>query len=100
MKDADWATQTCHFGWYVDGIFPKGTDGTHINGVNWSNDRSLIACGDDYGLVQIFRSPAREGCHPISLRGHSEHVVRVVFVGDNLISVGGQDKTVMFWVKK
>lgn len=100
LKDADWATQTTHFGWYVDGIFPKGTDGTHINGVNWSNDRTLIACGDDYGLVQLFRSPAREGCHPISLRGHSEHVVRVVFVGDNLVSVGGQDKTVMFWTKK
>jgi WD40 repeat protein len=29
-----WASHHCKFGWLVDGIFPKGTDGTHINGVD------------------------------------------------------------------
>jgi WD40 repeat protein len=60
-------------------------------------NKDIIVCGDDYGLVQIFRSPARKGCHPISLRGHAEHVVRVMFVGDDLVSIGGQDKTVFHW---
>lgn len=54
-----WATETAHFGWHVDGIFPSGTDGTHINGVAGSSDGNLLACGDDYGLVQVFRNPAR-----------------------------------------
>ena len=33
-----WDTNTAKFGWCVDGIFPSGTDGTHINSVAWSKD--------------------------------------------------------------
>jgi microtubule-associated protein-like 6 len=91
----DWATQHCKFGWNVDGIFPKGADGTHINAVDQNEDQSLICCGNDYGLVQIFRNPARKGCAPTSMRGHSEHVVRARFGRGNLnkwlFSVGGYD---------
>lgn len=79
-----WASHHCKFGWCVDGIFPKGADGTHINGVDINENQSLIACGDDYGLLQIFRNPARKGCNPTSYRGHSEHVVRVKFGRGNL----------------
>ena len=79
-----WANHHCKFGWCVDGIFPKGTDGTHINGVDMSEDQSLIAAGDDHGLVQIFRNPCRKGSKPRSYRGHSEHVVRVLFGRGNL----------------
>lgn len=32
----EWATNTAKFGWLVDGIFPAGVDGTHINGVDIS----------------------------------------------------------------
>lgn len=96
-----WASQHCKFGWSVDGIFPRGTDGTHINGVDASEDQSLIACGDDYGLVQLFRNPCRKGSKPRSFRGHSEHVVRVAFgrgdLAQYLFSVGGYDQTVMQW---
>ena len=96
-----WQTQHCKFGWLVDGIFPKGTDGTHINGVDMNPEQTLISCGDDYGLVQLFRNPARKGVQPRSFRGHSEHVVRVRFGTDGLaeylFSVGGYDQTVMQW---
>jgi WD40 repeat protein len=94
-----WATNNAKFGWLVDGIFPPGTDGSHINYVDFSSDGQLIATGDDYGLVNIFRNPARLGHKPISLRGHSEHVVRVSFAaGDNyLFSIGGYDQTLMQW---
>ena len=33
-----WATGHAKFGWLVDGIYPKGTDGSHINGVDFSED--------------------------------------------------------------
>ena len=33
-----WATSTVKFGWNVEGIYPSGTDGTHINGVCGSAD--------------------------------------------------------------
>jgi len=34
----DWADQTCPFGWSVQGIYPEGTDGSHINTVCMSRD--------------------------------------------------------------
>jgi WD40 repeat protein len=94
-----WATGHAKFGWLVDGIFPTGTDGTHINGVDFSKDNNIIATGDDYGLVNLFRNPARKAHKPLSLRGHSEHVVRVAFAPNDshLYSVGGYDQTLMQW---
>ena len=98
----EWATKTCKFQWETDGIYPKGTDGTHINSVAGSADRQLMATGDDYGLVNLFRDPVRAGGLPRSLRGHSEHVVRVKFSRDdqNLFSIGGYDQTLMQWKRK
>lgn len=98
-KGTTWASGHAKYGWLVDGIFPSGTDGTHINGVEFSKDNTLIATGDDYGLVNIFRNPCRGGHKPISLRGHSEHVVRVSFAKNDtyLFSVGGYDQTLMQW---
>ena len=94
-----WATKHVKFGWHVDGIYPSGCDGSHINGVDGSHDGSLIATGDDFGLVNIFRDPVRNGGIPRSMRGHSEHVVRVAFSPDDsyLFSVGGFDQTLMQW---
>ena len=34
----EWATTTVKFAWNVEGIYPKGTDGSHINGVAGSCD--------------------------------------------------------------
>ena len=94
----EWATKTVKFAWDVQGIYPSGTDGTHINSVCASADRQLLATGDDYGLVCLFRDPCIKG-RPRSYRGHSEHVVRVLFgAGDSyLYSVGGYDQTLMQW---
>ena len=33
-----WADQTCKFGWNVQGIFPPGCDGSHINSVSMTKD--------------------------------------------------------------
>lgn len=76
-KGTEWANNGAKYSWSTEGIFPAAQDGSHINGVTWSKDRTLIATGDDWGLVNIFRNPARKGHHPKTLRGHSEHVVRV-----------------------
>ena len=101
-KDMEWATQSTKIGWSVLGVFPSGTDGSHVNGVAMSATGTLIATGDDWGLVNIYRNPCREGSVAKSFRGHSEHVVRVKFgLADTYIfSIGGQDKTLMQWKKK
>ena len=99
----DWASQHCNFGWCVDGLFPKGTHGTHINGVDINEDQTVICAGDDYGLVQIFRNPCRKGSMPRSYRAHSEHGVRAKFgrggLAGYLFSVGGYDQTMLQWKK-
>jgi len=83
----------------VQGIFPPGCDGTHINSVSLSKDDLLIATGDDYGLLNLYRNPCLEEHQGRSYRGHSEHVTRVKFFeGDNfLITLGGFDQTVIQW---
>jgi WD40 repeat protein len=37
-KDTIWDSLSMKLGWEVDGIFPSGEDGTHINSVNSSKD--------------------------------------------------------------
>lgn len=78
-----------------------GTDATHINGVNESPDGNNLITGDDYGLVNLFRNPARDGSKPRCYRGHAEHVVRVAFNSDGsyAYSIGGFDQTLMIWKK-
>lgn len=100
-KGMEWATNTVKVAWHVGGIWPRGVDGTHINGVNSSPDGSLLVTADDYGLVSIYNNPARPGADPRCYRGHSEHVVRAKFcdVGQKLFSIGGYDQTLMQWNK-
>lgn len=100
-KGTAWATNTVKIAWHVRGIFPKGVDGTHVNGVESSPDGALLATGDDYGLVCLWNNPARPGAKPRCYRGHSEHVVRVKFCdqGAYLFSIGGYDQTVMQFKK-
>lgn len=100
--DTIWATNSAKFGWCVDGIFPGNTDGTHVNHVCFSDDMTLVMTADDYGLVNIYRNPARKGHTPRSYRAHSEHVVRARFTpgAERIVSIGGYDKTVMVWAKQ
>lgn len=101
-KATQWATSTLKFTWNTEGIYPSGADGTHINGVAGSHDGKLLACGDDFGLVTLFRDPCRKGGKPRCFRGHSEHVVRTIFSEDDgyLFSIGGYDQTLMQWKRQ
>lgn len=61
LKGIEWNSQTTKIGWSLTGIFPKGVDASHVNGVAISSNEKLIATGDDYGNLNIFRNPCREG---------------------------------------
>lgn len=55
----EWANHSVKFGWRVDGIYPAGTDVTFVNSVEESKDKCLIATGDDFGMINIYRNPCR-----------------------------------------
>ena len=42
--------------WSV-GIWPDGADGTDVNSVDRSHGKQLVATGDDFGNVNLYRYP-------------------------------------------
>jgi len=100
LRDTQWATQTCIFGWGVQGLLDKNDDPTEVNCCDRAPDSSLVASGDDFGYVNLFRYPA---CRPYGPKsrssGHSSHVMQVRWSPDQsyLASVGGNDKTLIIW---
>ena len=91
QQDVTWCDHTAKRGWAVQGITPPGCDGTHINAVTMDKNQALIATGDDYGLVCVYRNPALKGHDYGKYRGHSEFVTNVQFAKgtDYLFSTGG-----------
>jgi len=100
---AMWQSVTSKLGWDVNGVYPQGADGTDVNGVDATADRTLVAVGDDRGSVCVYRYPVVRNSHACArLSGHSEHVPRAKwYEGDSqaryLISAGGYDRTYIQW---
>ena len=98
-KDIRWATWTCKLGFPVQGIFP-GSDGSEVNTVCKSFNNKVMATGDDYEYVNLFRYPSTEAKSGYKrYAGHSAPVTRVRFcMNDNcLVTVGGADQAVIIW---
>ena len=112
VLDADWHTWTCSLGWSVQGIWNGTMDGSDVNSVDRSPSGKLLAVGDDFGKVSVYRYPCLQpGAEAIVYTGHSSHVTGVRWVQDNmgagnsakpseryLISTGGEDKCVFQWL--
>ncbi|XP_038584878.1 echinoderm microtubule-associated protein-like 1 isoform X8 [Micropterus salmoides] len=99
-RDIEWATYTCPLGFQVFGLWPDGSDGTDINAVCRTNDKSLLVTGDDFGKVHLFSYPCSQFRAPSHVYGgHSSHVTNVNFLHDDsyLVSTGGKDMSVMQW---
>ncbi|XP_029972727.1 echinoderm microtubule-associated protein-like 1 isoform X5 [Salarias fasciatus] len=99
-RDIEWASYTCPLGFQVFGLWPDGSDGTDINAVSRSNDKSLLVTGDDFGKVHLFSYPCSQFRAPSHVYGgHSSHVTNVNYLYDDscLVSTGGKDMSVMQW---
>uniref|UniRef100_A0AAR2KGC1 HELP domain-containing protein n=1 Tax=Pygocentrus nattereri TaxID=42514 RepID=A0AAR2KGC1_PYGNA len=100
VRNLEWATSTCVLSFNVFGIWPDGADGTDINAVCRSNDRGVLATGDDFGKVHLFSNPCSQPRAPSHVYGgHSSHVTNVAFLHDDshLISTGGKDTSILQW---
>ncbi len=78
-----------------------GLDGSDINAVDRSHSGHLLACGDDFGKVNLYRYPCLDSVKSacVEHHGHSSHVTNVRWMaGDGyLVSCGGNDKSIMHW---
>jgi len=106
FSDTEWATFSTIVGWPVQGIFRtmegqgKQMDMTDVNMVDINQCNTTIACGDDYGQVELYRYPCtRKGDQGKYYQGHSSHVTNVKFSpsSSHLISTGGHDLSVFQW---
>ncbi|XP_061698832.1 echinoderm microtubule-associated protein-like 1 isoform X8 [Syngnathoides biaculeatus] len=100
IRDIEWATHSCTLGFQVFGMWSDGSDGTDINAGSRSNDKSLLATGDDFGKVHLFSFPCSQFRAPSHVYGgHSSHVTNVTFLYNDscLVSTGGKDMSVMQW---
>lgn len=94
-----WSSWTCTLGYPVQGIYPN-IQGADVRAVCRSKSNQLLATGDDFHMINLFRCPS---VLPKSGRkmypGHSSIIYRARFcLGDNaLVSCGGLDKTVIVW---
>ncbi|VDP44411.1 unnamed protein product, partial [Schistosoma mattheei] len=60
LRDLEWASQTCTLGWEVAGIWPSDSDGTDVNACDHSPTADILATGDDYGKVKLFKYPTNK----------------------------------------
>jgi WD40 repeat protein len=99
-SNIEWNTFTCLFGFPVQGIWPPESTNYVVNYTCMSNNKKVLATGDDFSLVKLFKYPCVvEKAKFKSFSGHSSHVCKIRFSKNDifLISVGGNDKSVFIW---
>ena len=101
--DTVWATESCHLGFGVMGIWGGGNQkASDINSVDVSRGLGLVATGDDKGRLQIFNYPCvvKDAPH-LTMRGHSSHVLTTKWLesaGRGLLATaGGSDDSAIVW---
>lgn len=98
-RNTKWATWSGKFGFCVQEVH-QDVDYSNINCVCVNPTKSLVATGGDDQKIRLFNYPVTIPKQKHSYYvGHSSHVTRVRFSADeqNLLSVGGNDRTIILW---
>lgn len=59
VEKIEWSTWTCVLGSFCEGIWPVVSEVTEVTTACLSNDRQVLATGDDLGYVKLFRYPVK-----------------------------------------
>lgn len=59
VEKIDWSTWTCVLGPSVEGVWPVMSEVTEVTAACLSNNRKVLATGDDLGYVKLFRYPVK-----------------------------------------
>ena len=100
LEGIEWATVSGVVGDQVEGVFPKYSQLNDVNNLSVNFEKGLIATGDDFGLVKLFRFPCtKRGSKCRKYNGHWAHVTNIVWTSDNTsrVSTGGADHAVFQW---
>ena len=96
-----WASWTSPLGWPVQGIWSSDLGEVDINACHRSPSGRFVATGDAASRLLLYNFPCPgKGAQSIRGSGHSSHVANVRFASDTdevLVTVGGNDRTVMRW---
>jgi len=105
LKNVDWFTYTCTYGWPCQGIWPGKKDlgaPTPVS-CNRSNDRRMIAVGESKGGVGLYNYPAlSKTAKKRQELGHAGEVSNCRFSIDDetLVTVGKHDRGILVWKVK
>lgn len=95
--DQKWATWTRKIGFQVKGIF-QGVDYSDVNTVCRDPTGKFLAVGYDDQTIRIFNYPAYIPQQVFkTYYGHSSHVTRIKFTSEKMVSLGGNDRTIIVW---
>lgn len=100
INSITWLSWTSILSKEVFGIWPENAEKADINCCHLSPSSKILATGDDYGFVKLFKFPCLEKYAPFKkFVGHSAHVTNVRFMPNEkyLISTGGDDCSVFLW---
>jgi len=100
MRNVEWSTFTCKFGWPVQGIAMGSNNPNFINSVYTSNSKQYLVTGDEDKRVNLYYYPClRDKPNVRRYKAHSEHVKKVLFNHNDtlVISIGSSDKTILVW---
>ncbi|XP_078516147.1 echinoderm microtubule-associated protein-like 5 isoform X2 [Lissotriton helveticus] len=95
-----WASWTSVLGSYCEGIWPVIGEVTDVSASCLTNDNKVLATGDDFGFVKLFRYPVKGKFAKFKRYvAHSTHVTNVRWTHDDslLATVGGLDTSLMLW---
>ena len=100
VKNADWSTLTCKFGFTVQGIYLGSTDPDYINSVGRANALNLICAGRfDFKLNLMNYPTIQDAPKYYSYRGHSGKIRRIVWTPDDdkIITIAENDNALILW---
>jgi len=101
LKNVDWATHTCTYGWSCQGIWPpkKAIGSSTPVCADRSTDRKLIATGLNKGEVRLYNYPALKSARGLQELGHAGEVANARFSLDDetLVTIGKNDRAILVW---
>ena len=99
FADTEWHTWTSVFGFNVKGLTLSFGDSIDVNAVCRSYNKKVLAIGDDYANVKLYKYPYVDANATCKIYiGHSSRVSKIGFIRDKyLVSIGRADKAVIVW---